>query len=544
MFSRAGRLALVIGMLLVHAPAGQSQFRLPAGARLRLGSGSNPLLSVAYSPDGSLLAVAGYDNVIELWDPAMGKQIRRWETPEGSVASLVFSPDGHLLASGGLYDSVVHLWDVASGRTVRDLEGLPNGVSSLAFAPDGKLMAAGGYGTDGIYFWETATGKALAPSVGPYVPPTNADGERVPFVEYSYVAFAPNGKTLASGHLHGLVRIWDTTTRREERHFRGPESDVFVHLAYSADSQIVAGWGESIRLWKADSGKQPLFTNWGESMGFWKTDPVKPIKAFGEQPTMRIASAAWAPDLRTIASSSSGPLSADDSVHIWETATGTERCHLDGHLYAISSVAFSPDGKTLASVSRDGTAILWDLKSLPVEALEKNFGSREELEAYWREMGHGDASFAYRAIRGMIAVPQQAAPFLQARLSPLTRAQPEQVRGWINALDDRIFKTREDAAQSLAEQFELAEPLMRELLTKQLSTEAHRRLQQILQIAAGGGMIAHQLQVLRALEILEGIGTTESKQVIEKMARGDSGFKITRDAKAALARLNRTVVNR
>jgi WD40 repeat protein len=536
MFLRAGRVLLVIGLLVAFATDVQGQFKLPAGARHRLGDGSNPFTSVAFSPDGSLLAVAGYDNWIELWDSAQGKKIRRWETPEGCVVGLAFSPDGHSLASGGIRDSVVHLWNVSTGHQVRDFEGLPQGATSIAFSPDGKYLAAGGFKSPGVYLWEIGTGKPLGPLFGPTVPEQSPNGMAVPFLAYSHVAFAPDGKSLASGHHRGLVRIWDVKTRQEARHFRGPDSDVFVHVGFSADGQTLVSWGESIRAWKMISGTQ-FVANWGESMGLWKASSGTQLRAFGQQADLRIGAVAMARDGRALASTSEGPFSADNSIHLWETATGTERYHLAGHDYAVSALAFAPDQRTLASASRDGTVILWDVKDLPPGWSDKGYPSKIELEGYWRDLGHSDAKPAYQAIRALIRIPRTAVPFLHGRVSPLTRARPDQLEAWIAALDSKRFATRESAEQCLAMQYELAEVDLRKSLTKDLAPEVYRRLEQTLRFAWDGGLVSQQLQMLRAVEILENIGTTEAKRVLEMVAAGDPGFRITREARISLTRL-------
>ena len=257
-----------------------------------MSDGSNPLTSVAFSPDGKTLAIAGYDNWIELWDPSAGKKIRRWETPEGCVVGLTFSPDGRWLASGGTHDSIVHLTGKrAQAAKLAIFEGLPYGASSIAFSPDGRYLAAGGYGTDAVYLWEVASGKAIGPLVGPDVPDQSPEAQANPFLAYSHVAFAPDGKSLVSGHIRGLIRIWDMSTRREGRHFRGPDPDVFVHVAYSADSQFIVSWGDAIRLWKTVSGTQ-FVANWGESLGLWKASSGSQIRAFGQQPDLRVAATA------------------------------------------------------------------------------------------------------------------------------------------------------------------------------------------------------------------------------------------------------------
>ena len=536
MFLRAGRVLLVIGLFVATTTCARGQFKLPAGARHRLADGSNPFTSVTFSPDGSLLAIGGYDNSIEIWDPASGTKIRRWETPEGCVVGMAFSPDSHLLASGGIHDSVVHLWDVSTGRFVRDFEGLPQGVTSIAFSPDGKLLAAGGYGTPAVYLWEVGDGKPYGPLVGSDVAEPITNGVAVRWLPYSHVAFAPDGKSLASGHFRGLVRIWDTKTRSESRHFRGQESDFFVHVGFSVDGQTLFTWGESIRLWKMTSGTQ-FVANWGESMGLWKASSGTQLRTFGQQADLRIAAVAMARDARVLASSSEGPFSADTVIRVWETATGTERFQLAGHEYAVSALAFSPDLRTLASASRDGTVILWDMKELPPGLHDKNFASKDDLEGYWRDLGHSDGSLAYQAVHALIRMPRTAVPFLHERVSPLTRARPEQLEAWIAALGSKRFATRETAEQCLAMQYELADVELRKSLTKDLAPEVYRRLEQILRFGWDGGLVSQQLQMLRALEILENIGTAEARRVLETVARGEPGFRITREAKNALVRL-------
>ena len=544
MFLRAGRVLLFVGLFVAAGTHAQGQFKLPAGARHRLGDGSNPFTTVCFSPDGGLLAVAGYDNWIELWDPSQGKKIRRWNTPEGSVIGLAFSPDGQLLASGGIHDSVVHLWNVNTGRRIRDFAWLPYGATSIAFSPDGKYLAAGGYRTPAVYLWEVTGVNVLEPLVGPNVPEQSPDGIAVqvpngvagPFLSYSHVAFAPDGKSLASGHLRGLVRIWDVKTRQEARHFRGQDTDVFVHVGFSADSQTLVSWGESIRLWKMVSGTQ-FVANWGESMGLWKASSGTQLRAFAQQTDFRIGAVAMARDGRVLASTSEGPFSADDAIHLWETATGTERYQLAGHDFAVSALAFSPDQRTLASASRDGTVIIWDMKDVPPGLPDRNYSVKDGLEDYWRDLGHSDASLAYRAVRALIRIPRTAVPFLHDRMSPLMRARPDQLEAWIAALDSKRFTIRESAEQCLAMQYELAEVELRKSLTKDLAPEVYRRLEQILRFAWDGGLVAQQLQMLRALEILENIGTAEAKRVLETIAAGEPGFRITREAKNALARL-------
>ena len=348
---------------------------LPLGCRARLGDGASMFLCTAFSPDGKLLASGGYGKTITLWDPTTGMAVRKWDGPEGNIASLTFSPNGLLLASGSVYDPAVHLWDASTGKKVRSLQGLPRGTSSLAFSPDGAILAAGGYHTEEVHLWKVATGEPMPSLSGPSVPCRELDGQPRTVRDFSHVAFAPDGKNLASGHLYGLIRIWDAKSFREVRHFRGPITDAFVHVAFSADSRFLAGWGTTIRLWRSDAWKQFRF--------------------LGEQPEMRVACLAVSPDGRMLASGSAGRELGDDKIHIWEVATGSERCQLTGHRFAIASLVFSPDGKTLVSGSRDGTALIWAVCELPQAAPAKTELSQPELEMHWQELADSEAPRAF-----------------------------------------------------------------------------------------------------------------------------------------------------
>ena len=299
---------------------------------------TNDVGSVAFSPDGTTLA-SGAGREIKLWDVATGRNIATlWHT--NGVSSVSFSPDGTTLASGS--GRGIKLWDVATGRNIATLRHT-NVVSSVSFSPDGTTLASGL--ASEIKLWDVATGRNIAT-----LRHTNV---------VSSVSFSPDGTTLASGSgggassaLAGTVWLWDVSTRRNIATLEGHEESV-TSVVFSPDGTTLASGSkdETVKLWDVATRTNIATLEGHES---W------------------VRSVAFSPDGTTLASGSGQiPGSLDDTVKLWDVATGRNIAtyrHIDKHsgqVQSVYSVAFSPNGTTLASgagsLDGNGTIILWDV---------------------------------------------------------------------------------------------------------------------------------------------------------------------------------------
>ena len=210
-----------------------TQWDLPDGAIARLGKGS--IRDIAYSPDGSRLAVGGGPG-IWIYDADTGAEVALLEGHTGIVLGIAYSPDSTTLASGNR-DGTVRLWDVATATLLNTLEH--TGTISVAFSLDGTTIASGSLDTT-VRLWDAATGSVLNTLEG------HTD------LVYS-VAFSPDGSTLASASSDDTVRLWDVATATL---LNTLEHTRVSSIAYSPDGTTIASgsWDTTVRLWDAATG--------------------------------------------------------------------------------------------------------------------------------------------------------------------------------------------------------------------------------------------------------------------------------------------------
>lgn len=295
------------------------------------------------------------DKTINPWKAA--RTTSQWTSSDGNVSntkhlktlvghrytvhSVAFSPDGKILASGG-EDNTIILWDTTTGERTRTLTspagpfvgptdtlvGHTDTVYSVAFSPDGQALASGS-ADETIILWNTTTGErtnTLAILTGPFAGPIDMPAGHTDTV-YS-VAFSPDGKTLASGSADNTIILWDTATGQYKQTLTGHKRAVYS-IAFSPDGRTLASgsWDKTIILWDTTTWKYIHILTGHEKV---------------------VYSVAFSPDGQVLASGS-----ADKAIILWATATGKHIETFTRHRKAIYGVAFSPDGQTLVSGSAD-----------------------------------------------------------------------------------------------------------------------------------------------------------------------------------------------
>ena len=462
------------------------------------------------SPDGRRVVTTCSDGVIRIWDPLTGRQIRQLQEKEPEpMLSAAFSPNGQVLFTTG-FGNRVRLWDVATGREVGALRRPDDDIRGsnygLACSPDGKLVASG----QRLRVWETATGKILEQ----LPPPRQFCGELV---------FSSDSRMLATAgqmqpNLNTGVLVFDLKTGQELARWENPAGTVRGSIVFAPDNKSLLAFEQSrsalpIALVRLDLSTKHVSLHM--PLGDWK------------------GSAVISPDGRAIAFYHY----ESREIPVWEIASAKIRRRFPNQEAGCVSMVFSSDGKRLVSGNVDTTAVVWDLTGLVGVTVPANLGDTQ-MQRLWDDLKSGDARKAGTAIWTLAAVPQKSLSYLKERLRPVRAEDTPEVSRLIADLDSPNFRRRQAAKEQLAALGDRAEPGLSTALLAKPSEEQRRTIVQLLE-ALHVVRDPETLRHLRALEVLEHVGTAEAQTIIHDLSEGLAGARVTREAKDSLQRLKK-----
>ncbi|MDX2031636.1 MAG: AAA-like domain-containing protein [Blastocatellia bacterium] len=298
-------------------------------------------VAIAFSPDDRVIATAGGDRQIRLWDSTDGSLLASLPGHTQLIWEIAFSPDGTMLASSS-WDRTVRFWDLATRREIGRLQGHTDNVTGIAFSPDGKTLASAGWDKQ-VKLWDLSTGQEKM---------TLAGAENWVWS----VAFSPNGKLVAAASEDKTIRLWDAATGRLLRTIEAFERSVYG-IAFSHDGVKLAGCSENgqTRIFQVATGKD---------LGTLDT------RSFA------VSTVAFSPDDKRIATAG-----IDRIIRLWDAASMKLIREVKGHAEGIRAIRFSHDGRTIATAADDQTVKLWDVADLDREdVLRLPAGGVESLQ--------------------------------------------------------------------------------------------------------------------------------------------------------------------
>ena len=348
---------------------------------------TDTIVSAAFSSDGKTIATASWDSTIVLWDV---KDHKPRTTINGHISgfnSINFSPDGKTIVSGG-EDRIVRLWDITTGENIRIYTGHAGVVLSVAFSPDGRTIASasgrhyesGWIGDDPtIRLWDTESGIQKQILIG--------DRTAV-----YHVAYSPDGQVLVSCGSEKKATFWDTATGNPLWTIAGKartsgdtnlNGEGVGRVQFSPDG-MMASSGEKSETSVWDISSRQLIATFSGTSRKTSDSAFSPdgkilatLYANGEihlyniatgvrntiisEHTSNLSLIAFSPNGKTLATAD---FHEDNKVRFWDPDSGELQSVIVGHQDGVASLAFSPDGQTLATASWDGTMLLWDVPSV------------------------------------------------------------------------------------------------------------------------------------------------------------------------------------
>jgi WD40 repeat protein len=549
----------------------------------------------ALAPGGTQVALAPFkDNSVRIHDLKTGREVKRFASPNSYISHMSYTADGQTLAANS--GSAILVWDVATGRARHaERDAHFRGVGALAWSPDGRILAtaSGHHLHHALRLWDVRTGKESAnwpvpePStVGIYRLGFSPDGTQLFSCEWDktrlwdvangkimrmwpratgfdpWAAFNADGKRIAVVEGQEIV-LRETVSGKEVTRPAAPKRwGMIGGIAFAPDDRrlAVAGlWdGKSARLVvdAATAGKEsaplqdadgdykhPFFSR--SAPHLWAVSPRRGLAVWKlttgqkHEVTLDIARNNWAggfsPDGRLFALAGAGDNGENPTLSLIELAGGGRRWAMTLPMGMARQLAFSPDSRFLATTHPDSTVLIWDLALLPTPVPRDS--AKRDLAKLWDDLALNDGEIAHRALQALRSRPVAALALCNARLHAVPKLAPDRIAQAIAELDNKTFAKRQQAEDLLARGEDAILDELMQALNAKPSLEAGRRLEKLAKRAADPMLTGERLRAVRAIELLEHIGTLEARALLTAVAGGAPGARRTEEARASVNRL-------
>jgi len=567
--------------IVLAGPGGVQWYDPKAGQIVRQAPGLVRWLArPVFSPDGRLLAAAS-ENRLLLWDATTAKSAL---PPGGSdgmaeeVRGVAVSPDGRWFVTNEVSTGTIRVWD-AGGRPRGEVR--TNGWAGRypVFSPDGRHLFGAAPDAPALVRWDLPGGTESAR----YSFPESARG----LSEYNFRLSADGSRLAAVWHLSRmaggglgggtpvdwkpLVTVWDAATAKQlTKHQVTAPGDFFGYYgAISPELRWCTAGGRMTPLTGGGSYRFDLPKQWlvrqsaisadGRLVALSGFDEIRDGggNTVGSDYGTFVVEAATGKPVLTMPADGFGPLAftpdgaglvttGPGGITRWSLATrkpvvrhkSLGRYTGNYGLSFASSLAVTADGTKAVTGHIDTTALVWDLRG-PDEP--KGALSEKELAAAWDDLAGADAGRAYAAVWAMAGAGDAAVAYLRTRVRPVEPAREEDVHGLVGRLNAAAFADREAAEKALRDLGERAEPALRAMLPTTLTPEQRTRVERLLAAVTPGAFLlaGDRLRGVRAVAVLERVGTPAARDVLARLAGGAADARLTREAGAAAERLGR-----
>jgi WD40 repeat protein len=536
----------------------------------------------AFTPDGKHVAIGGNTMEVGVYEAATGKEVRRFRTYRNCLCA-AFSRDNRTLLTAT--NTAIGQWDVATGK-LSAASSDPQFTLTVKGTIDGGkhlLVSGTGYTSHAWHTGQVIRRFAETPNALPMSATLSSDGGLMVYVAderrlvvmdtgtgkerhvlagrwwadlFASSVFAPDARELVTADLGGDLQVWDVATGKPRRVLKG-HTDMAWMLVVAPDGRSLATANDrdGLLVWDLEVGKLRHQLTTGRVLQVAFSPDAKrlavPVMAQRQIPNAVLildvgsgavqqslpcgdaypTSVAFSRDGRILAAGRRG-----GDVCLWELATAKERHRFEGHRWAPDGIVYSADGSLLATSSQEAPAYVWDIYGKHARQAPPAPWSAAERQRAWQELAGPDAKAAFQAVRRLVRSPGPAVALLRERLKPAAAADAKQLGQWLRDLASDEFEVRQAAFAELEKLGDRIEGLLRHALATESALEANRRVQALLDKL--DAPTAERLMRARALEALEQIGTPEAVRLLEALAAGDRGARLTREAAAVMARLS------